>query len=555
MLFQTPAFLILFLIVLLGIGVFRRSRVSQQWLLLLASYVFYGWWDVRFLMLLMVSSFIDYAAALGVAGIKLRWRQRIGMSTIMLAGVALFLGVNWPAIQNSTTWSLTSNLLKPHWTGVGVAVSLGLALVLLGPVGYECYFRLSQRSRRRAFLWTSVFANLGMLGFFKYCNFFVDNLWGLGRLFGWTGEPILLKVALPVGISFYTFQTMSYTIDVYRGKARADRSLRRVALYVAYFPQLVAGPILRPSQFLPTLHQAWTLRGDRLTSGFHLMLVGLLKKILIADSMAPLVDTLLRHPQGRGSLLIYVGVTMFAVQIYCDFSGYTDIARGISRMFGVEIPINFNAPYFSTSIIEFWRRWHISLSTWLRDYLYIPLGGNRGGPSRLYLNLMVTMVLGGLWHGAAWNFVIWGAYQGILLCLNRPLRAIIERSATLTRMAQHPIGILTRWAVTMYLVLLGWLIFRVSGYENLVYAVKHFVFFDGRWELAGLGAGTASPFTAALALGVFLLFHAARLFGGSWPKRLDAAPRPVQLLVYFASGFVFFLAWPSHQAPFIYFQF
>jgi D-alanyl-lipoteichoic acid acyltransferase DltB (MBOAT superfamily) len=555
MLFQTPEFLVLLLTVLLGIGLLRRSRSGQHWLLLLASYVFYGWWDVRFLMLLLVSSVVDYAAALGVAGIKLRWGQRLAISAILLGGVALFLGINWPAIQTSASLTVSAHVLHPTWTGHRVALGLGVLLALVGPLVYELYFWLPKRSRRRAFLWTSVIANLAILGFFKYFNFFVDNLWGIGRLFGWTWEPVMLRVALPVGISFYTFQTMSYTIDVYRGTARADRSLLRVALYVAYFPQLVAGPILRPGQFLPALRQAWTLRADRLTSGFHLILVGLAKKVLIADTVAPLVDTLLSDPQGRPSLLIWVGAVMFATQIYCDFSGYTDIARGISRVFGVEIPLNFDGPYFSTSIIEFWRRWHISLSTWLRDYLYIPLGGSRCGTARLYFNLMTTMVLGGLWHGAAWNFVIWGAYQGLLLCINRPLRAIIERSAPLTRAAHHPLGVLVRWGTTTYLVLLGWLIFRVSGYQDLQYAVRHFLVFDGRWELTGLGAGTASPFTATLALGVFVLFHAVRGWGRTWPERLDQTPRSLQLLVYFVMGLVFFLAWPSQQAPFIYFRF
>ena len=250
-----------------------------------------------------------------------------------------------------------------------------------------------------------------------------------------------------------------------------------------------------------------------------------------------------------------MGAVLFAAQIYCDFSGYTDIARGVSRVLGVEIPLNFDAPYFSTSIIEFWRRWHISLSTWLRDYLYIPLGGSRCGPVRLYFNLMATMVLGGLWHGAAWNFVVWGAYQGVLLCINRPLRAIINGSPLLTRASRHPLGVLTRWGVTMYLVLLGWLVFRVSGYGNVMYAVRRFVLFDGRWELSGLGAGTASPFTAILACGIFVLLHTLGFFSRSWPERLDAAPRTVQLLAYAAMGFVCFLAWPSEQEPFIYFRF
>lgn len=555
MLFQTPEFFVLFVTVLVGIGICRRLRLGQHGLLLVASYVFYGWWDVRFLMLLLVSSVVDYAAALGVVGVRIGWRQRLAVSAILVAGAGLFLGVNWPALQHAAAWPSVAAVLHPSWNGAWAAIGLCLALAAVGPLVYEGYFRLSESARRRAFLWTSVVTNLGILGFFKYFSFFMDNLHGLSTTLGWHLQPSLLKVALPVGISFYTFQTMSYTIDVYRGKTRPDRSLLRVALYVAYFPQLVAGPILRPDQFFPALRRAWTLSAERLTGGFHLILVGLLKKVLIADSVAPLVDTLLSNPQGRPSLLIHVGAVLFATQIYCDFSGYTDIARGISRVFGVEIPINFNYPYFSTSIINFWQRWHISLSTWLRDYLYIPLGGNRRGTARLYFNLMATMLLGGLWHGAAWNFVIWGAYHGVLLCINRALRPVIQSSVVLTRWARHPTGIVIRWAVTMYLTLLGWLIFRVSGYENLWYAVKHFVVFDGRWGLVGLGAGTAAPFTAMLACGAFVWLHAMGYFGRSWPQRLDTASRPAQVLAYGLLGFVFFFAWPSQQAPFIYFQF
>jgi D-alanyl-lipoteichoic acid acyltransferase DltB (MBOAT superfamily) len=555
MLFQTPEFLILFVAVLIGVGVCQRSRGGQHGLLLVASYVFYGWFDVRFVMLLLVSSIVDHAAALGVTGVKLRWKERAGISAVIVAAGGLFLAVNWPGIQNGPGWPTLAAVFDPRWPGVRVALGLCLALAAVGPLVYEGYFRLSERSRRRAFLWTSVFVNLGILGFFKYFNFFVDNLRGLGTWLGWHPASVLIKVGLPVGISFYTFQTMSYTIDVYRGKFQPDRSLLRVALYVAYFPQLVAGPILRPDQFLPALRRAWTLSADCLTRGFHLVLVGLVKKVLIADSMAPLVDTFLNQPQGRPSLCIYVGVILFAAQIYCDFSGYTDIARGISRVFGVEIPINFNYPYFSTSIIDFWRRWHISLSTWLRDYLYIPLGGNRGAPGRVYLNVMATMLLGGLWHGAAWHFVIWGGYQGLLLCINRPLRSLIQRSGRLTRLAEHPIGVAVRWGVTAYLVLLGWLIFRISSYDDLWYAVKRFVVFDAQWALTGLGAGTAAPFTAMLACGAFVILHSWAYFSRNWADRLDAAPRPVQIGVYFALGFIFFFAWPSQEAPFIYFQF
>ena len=267
MLFQTPEFLILFALVLLGIGVCRRWRLGQHWLLLTASYVFYGWWDVRFLMLLLLSTLLDYAVSLGVGGVRLTWRQRLGMSAILMAGTAVMLGINWPAVQQGGQWPSLSVMLQPSWAGLLPATGICLALALLGPFAYELYFRLAEPVRRCAFLWTSITVNLGVLGFFKYFNFFVGNLHGFGELLGWHTEPAWLEVALPVGISFYTFQTMSYTIDVYRGVFPPERSLLRVALFVAYFPQLVAGPILRPNEFLPALNRTWTLRADRLVSG------------------------------------------------------------------------------------------------------------------------------------------------------------------------------------------------------------------------------------------------------------------------------------------------
>jgi D-alanyl-lipoteichoic acid acyltransferase DltB (MBOAT superfamily) len=554
-LFQTPEFFCLFVAVLIGIAATGRWQRGQQWLVLVASYVFYGWWDVRYLMLLVASSLVDYSASLGIEGVKLSRRRLWGMSALVCGAALVFLGINWPALQRDDSETSIASWFGPQWPGAMWAIAITLILAAIGPFVYQRLIAMSPPIRRRAFLWTSIAANLGILGFFKYFNFFLDNLIGLGRLFGWTWQPAVLEVVLPVGISFYTFQTMSYTIDVYRNDIEPERSLLRVALYVAYFPQLVAGPILRAGQLLPALGRVWTLGADQLTSGFHQILVGLIKKVLIADSIAPLVDAILNQPQGRPSLLIYLGAALFAAQIYCDFSGYTDIALGISRVFGVELPLNFNYPYFSTSIIEFWRRWHISLSTWLRDYLYIPLGGSRRGTRRLYGNVMATMLLGGLWHGAAWNFVAWGGYQGLLLCANRPLREIIQRSPKLSQLVQRPIGAVLRWALTMYLVLLGWLIFRVSGSENLWYAIHRFVVFDGRWDVTGLGVGTAAPFTAVSALVAFVILHTVSFAGKKWPDLLDTAPRPIQLSAYVLLGFVFFFAWPSEQEPFIYFQF
>ncbi len=555
MLFQSFEFLLLLLVVLGLLHVLRR-RASQHSMLLAASYVFYGWWDVRFLFLLLLSTVVDYTAALGINGVRLNWRQRWRMSVILLAAGFLCLGVNWSSVFEAWhTSSLTAFEWRPTWNGWREVLGMVMLFTCAGPFLYEVYQHLAPSARRTAFLVTSLATNLGILGAFKYGNFFLDNLQGFG---GWLGHSWHLPawhVILPVGISFYTFQTMSYTIDVYRGQLEAERSLLRVALYVAYFPQLVAGPILRPQQFLPALRVPWTLEAANLQSGFHLALVGLCKKVLIADSVSGMVDAILGNPQGQPSLLVIFATLLFAVQIYCDFSGYTDIARGISRMFGVEIPLNFNYPYFSTSIIEFWRRWHISLSTWLRDYLYIPLGGNRLGSSRTYTNLLITMILGGLWHGASWNFVLWGAYQGVLLCLNRILRAFVERVPGLQRFLESRFGTLLRWCVTTYLVMLGWLIFRVTSWPDLVAALRAFVVFDGRLQATALGLGNTAPVLALLALLVFAMLHTFGHFVRRWPELLDATPKPILAILYFLIGMVLFYGWPGANEPFIYFQF
>ena len=536
MLFQTPAFLVLFLIALLCVAMTRRAR-RQHYSLLLASYVFYGFWDVRFLLLLSLSSLLDYTAALGIRGVRLRLASQVRASLAWLAAAFVLLG----------------------WTGLGAPLAVCALLSVLGPVLYAGYFRLGETSRRRAFLVTSALVNLGILGFFKYFDFFRGNLLGLSQLVvpGVDLGAALpeLDVILPVGISFYTFQTMSYTIEVYRGRIEPERDPLRVALFAAYFPQLVAGPILRPGDFLPRLQTAWQVRAEPLRSGFHLVLVGLAKKILVADHIAPLASAILDDPVGRPSLMIMFGAALFAVQIYCDFSGYTDIARGLSRMLGIEIPKNFNFPYFSRSLTDFWRRWHISLSTWLRDYVYIPLGGSRHGLGRTCGCILATMALGGLWHGAGWNFVIWGGYHGVLLCLERVLSGWLSRSPGLSRVAEHRGFRLLRWAVTLYLTLLGWLIFRVADLDSLWAAARSFAVFDGRLEMAAWGLGRAAPFTAALAFALFVVAHAIGYRWRRWPEMLDAASPVARTCLYFLAGMALFFGWPDADVPFLYFQF
>jgi len=557
-LFQTPEFLVFILAVLAGIAMIRKAP-NQHIMLLAASFIFYGWWDVRFLMLIVVSSVIDYAASLGIQGVKLSMRRQIAISSVVAFSALFFLVPDWPLIQQQSLdgWQQhsLSELLLPSWDGAYAAIAICLIFAFAGPIFYSQFFRLSEKRRRKAFLLLSLAANLGILSFFKYFNFFMDSASGFASMLGMSVPSAVLSVALPVGISFYTFQTMSYTIDAYRGKIQAERSFVRLALYVAYFPQLVAGPILRPDQFLPSLDRPWALHSANIYSGFNLILVGLFKKVLIADNVAPLANVIFADPYGQPSLAIMLGTALFAVQIYCDFSGYTDIARGISRLFGVEIPLNFNFPYFSTSIIDFWRRWHISLSTWLRDYLYISLGGNRCSVPRVYLNLMITMVLGGLWHGAAWNFVIWGTYQGVLLCLNRVLQSLIGADTPLDKALRSKPGTVLRWAVAAYFWMLGWLIFRVTDLDALLYCMKKFVFFDGSLSITAMGLGRGSPFIALGAAAIFAVIHTVGFFSKRWADRLDGTPLAIRVILYVLLGMLFFYGWPSEAEPFIYFQF
>jgi len=324
--------------------------------------------------------------------------------------------------------------------------------------------RTAEQRRRKLLLLLSLSFGLGVLAFFKYCGFFVDSLNDLLASFGLGQMHWAIKVILPVGISFYTFQSLSYTIDVYRRRLKPVDSLVDYGLYVSYFPQLVAGPIERASNLLPRIMARRTVGPGQIATGAQLVLMGYLKKIAIADAVAPYVEQIFSDPAACSSVKLLLGVYLFAVQIYCDFSGYSDLARGVSRWFGIELMVNFRQPYLSADIVEFWRRWHISLSTWLRDYLYIPLGGNRHDRLNTYRNLMITMLLGGLWHGAAWTFVIWGGLHGLYLSVAKliGIRPMEEQIRTPRQLAAFGLRVL----VTFHLVCLGWVFFRAGSLDQ-----------------------------------------------------------------------------------------
>lgn len=353
MIFNSVTFLVFFPIVFILYWVLgKKNFKTQNVLLLIASYVFYGWWDWRFLSLIAFSTVIDY--------------------------------------------------------------TLGLKID-------------ASETKRKFFLILSLVSNLGLLAVFKYFNFFIDSWVNLWALFGYELSVSTLNIILPVGISFYTFQTMSYSIDIYRKELQPTKNFIEFATFVSLFPQLVAGPIERASNLLPQIANERTWSHKRFKDGLFQILVGFFRKVVVADAIGSIIDGIYNEPDIHNASSIVMAIVLYSFQIYFDFSGYSDIAIGTAKLLGFDFKRNFNTPYFSVSITEFWRRWHMSLSTWLRDYLYIPLGGNRKGIKMQYRNLFITMLLGGLWHGSSWNFVIWGAIHGILLGVEKKFKLIPEK--------------------------------------------------------------------------------------------------------------------------------
>lgn len=439
----------------------QRHRI---WVILAASYVFYGAWDWRFLGLILLSTLVDYSVG-----------RRLSVTT-------------------------------------------------------------APKARRRLVV-SSVVANLAILGAFKYSGFFVSSAARLLDQIGLESNLPVLSLVLPVGISFYTFQTMSYTIDVYRGHIEPERDLRYFAAYVAFFPQLVAGPIERAARLVPQLRNPPSRpRKSDFTSGMWLISTGLFRKIALADSVAPVVEEFFSNPGAYGFIGATIGVLAFAMQIYGDFAGYTAMARGSARLLGIELVENFHEPYLSRSVTEFWRRWHISLSQWLRDYLYIPLGGNRGSKVAVGRNLLATMFLGGLWHGAGWGFVLWGGLHGIYLMTERPWRNHLER-----RSASWHI-----WLIFL-LVSLTWIPFRAPDFQTARNALSAFSTIS--LAVPGPDLSTLALVTIVVTLSFALDLHHDRL-------RKTMALRPLLAGCIAGSAIVFMIVVSgSEPTPFIYFQF
>lgn len=478
MLFNSLEFgIFLPIIFLLYWFVFNKRISHQNFFLFVVSYIFYGWWDWRFLSLIFFSSIVDYFLALEISG-----------------------------------------TIDPR--------------------------------KRRGFLAISLIVNLGVLGFFKYFNFFAESFADLFQMLGFRPDFVTLNIILPVGISFYTFQTLSYTFDVYRGQMNATKNLVSFLAFVSFFPQLVAGPIERARDLLPQFSRTRIFNRVAAEEGLRQILWGLFKKIVIADNASIYVDYVFQNSHELNSSYLFLGIVYFAFQIYCDFSGYSDIAVGTAKLFDFQLSRNFANPYFSRDVGEFWRRWHISLSTWFRDYIYIPLGGNRLGSLRTIINTLIVFTVSGFWHGANWTFIFWGFLNGLYLI---PLMVTNSHRRNINVIAEDrmlpSIKELFGLILTFQLTLIAWVFFRSP---NISFAFKYiYKMLDlGNYSLPQrMGMSTIIPFILIL---MSIEWIQRR---GSHGLEIGNLPLILRWLVYF--GFVGLIAYFSTEQDlsFIYFQF
>ena len=421
----------------------------------------------------------------------------------------------------------------------------------------------NSKSKKKRLLLISIIGNLGLLGLFKYADFGISQFNELFKLIGLNEIP-LLEIVLPVGISFYTFQTLGYTIDVYRGQLAPAKSFKEFALFVAFFPQLVAGPILRASNFLPQIREKFShldtknylkqilIQRTNLKVGLTLMSFGFFKKMFFADNIAPFVDEIFLNPVGLDSFVILLGTIGFGIQVYCDFSGYSDIAIGAALILGFKVPQNFNFPFFATSPTEFWRRWHISLSTWVRDYVFYPMLNFKSSKLRLFVSVFATLFLIGIWHGAGWNFVIFGIVHGLYVGIETAIRSIfpsLQNNSFLKSRFGKIISILS----TQYLILIGFLIFRVHNLEHLSYSVQKLIFID--LEINGVSSFILEHKFPLFLMMLFVIIHFISFRN---PKMLDKISNlrltywVIFLIIVFTS-IIFFS--DTNPRDFVYFRF
>ena len=526
MLFQTPQFFAFFAVVMVFYAATMQRLRLQNAIVMVASYVFYAAWDLRFLSLIITATAVAFISGIGASGARIERRQLRHALLFLAAGSLISLA---PGLPGTSAY-------------LGCCAALGVAIWGFAHVAN----RWTPERRQQASMVAGVVFNLALLGFFKYFNFFADSLSDLARLLGVELGYVTLHVVLPVGISFFTFQKLAYIIDVKRGRVEASTDLIKFGAFVAYFPQLVAGPIERAGHLLRQFDVPRQLTREGFTSGAALFLWGMYKKVVIADNISPIANRVFEAPGSMTSGELLVGVLAFTFQILCDFSGYSDMARGLARIMGLDLMINFNIPYVSRTPSEFWERWHISLSSWLRDYLYIPLGGNRGGALLTYRNLFLTMLLGGLWHGASWTFVAWGAFHGCILIAYR----LVQVDRWLAGQPGEGAGAAVRdamlIAVMFVLTIFGWLLFRAADLATVA------AFMAGLAR--NTGWGDAPWATLGFYVAPLLAVQAYQL----WRNELEFLPRMTGFVrlntTLFLVFSLVFLA-PTTPSAFIYFDF
>jgi D-alanyl-lipoteichoic acid acyltransferase DltB (MBOAT superfamily) len=415
--------------------------------------------------------------------------------------------------------------------------------------------REQDEGKRKAVLVGRIALDLAILFFFKYFNFFTDTLASVFSLFGLTYPLPHINVILPIGISFHTFQAMGYIIEVYRRRIKPEQHLGIFATFIIFFPQLVAGPIERAKDMLPQFHQRFAFDETRAVEGFRQILWGFFKKVVIADRLAIYVNNVYDHPQAHSGWILILATVFFAFQIYCDFSGYSDIALGTAKAMGFRLMTNFRQPYFAQSVREFWRRWHISLSTWFRDYLYIPLGGNRGTLVPTMLNLMIVFVVSGLWHGASWTFVVWGALHGIYVVVETWFEA-----RQIRLFPQNRLSAVVKTLLTFIFVSFAWVFFRANSFTDARHIITHFLFFNGETLAAPFeGALLGHEIELWLSFALIGLLLIVDRFDGRWTisAALARTPAPFRWAVYYAAtaAILFSGMYGTGAQQFIYFQF
>ncbi len=421
-------------------------------------------------------------------------------------------------------------------------------------VDYICGIGCSKSKGKNLYLIISLCSNLGMLAVFKYFNFFQDSLIAAMAPLGINVDPVSLQLALPVGISFYTFQTLSYTIDIYRGKLQPHRSLLDYATYVSFFPQLVAGPIERAASLLPQFGVDRRFDAAQARDGLRQMVWGFFKKLVVADRCAVIVNEVYANPSAFDSWHLWLAAIGFSFQIYCDFSAYSDIAIGTARLFGFTLTRNFALPYFAQDFTEFWRRWHITLSTWFRDYVYIPLGGNRHGRQRHLINVMIVFAVSGLWHGAGWNFVIWGVIHGLLVIISSRLRptSLSEKEVPLGPGIPH-ITAMLRSLLVFFISCLAWVFFRVTDSVEVWDILRRMLVSIEQFESPLASASDLQILTKILPAFVIIEFLTRAC---THPlQALARAPKPIRWFAYIAVIWATVYYMPDETGEFVYFQF